>query len=148
MKNVFLAAILVVSTLTFAQGKREKGEKLAPEQKTELQVKKMTLELDLEPQQQKEVKAILLEQAKKREAKVGEFKAKKETGKKLSKDEKFEMKNEMLDHQIEHKAQMKKILNQEQYKKWEEKMAQFQEKTEDKKEQRKEKRKASKEIEE
>ena len=80
----------------------------------------MTLDLDLDAQQQKEVKTILLEQAKKREAKMAEMKAKREKGEKPSADERFEMKNEMLDNQIEMKAKMKKILKPEQYKKWEE----------------------------
>ena len=80
----------------------------------------MTLDLDLDAQQQKEVKTIFLEQAKKREAKMAEMKAKREKGEKPSADERFEMKNEMLDNQIEMKAKMKKILKPEQYKKWEE----------------------------
>ena len=80
MKKLILAAVLVVSTLTFAQERGRKGEKLTPEQQTELQVKKMTLELDLDAKQQKEVKAILLENAKKRDAKMAEMKAKREKG--------------------------------------------------------------------
>lgn len=119
MRKLILAALLVVSTLTFAQDKKGRGEKLSPEQQTELQVKKMTLDLDLDSKQQKEVKVILLENAKKREAKIAEIKAKREKGEKPTVDEKFDMKNKMLDNQIEHKAQMKKILNPEQFQKWE-----------------------------
>ena len=115
MKKLILAAVLVVSTLTFAQERGRKGEKLTPEQQTELQVKKMTLELDLDAKQQKEVKAILLENAKKRDAKMAEMKAKREKGEKPSADEKIAMKNEMLDNQIEHKDKMKKILKPKQF---------------------------------
>jgi hypothetical protein len=111
---------LVMTTLTFAQDRREGREKLTPEQQTELQVKQMTLDLDLDDKQQKEIKTILLEQAKKRETKMAEMKAKREKGEKLTSDEKFAMKNEMLDNQIDLKAKMKKILKPEQYKKWEE----------------------------
>ncbi len=89
MKKLILAAVLVVSTLTFAQERGRKGEKLTPEQQTELQVKKMTLELDLDAKQQKEVKAILLENAKKRDAKMAEMKAKREKGEKFNSDEKI-----------------------------------------------------------
>lgn len=120
MKKLILAIALVMTTLTFAQDRKQGREKLTPEQQTELHVKKMTLDLDLDAQQQKEVKTILLEQAKKREAKMAEMKAKREKGEKPSADERFEMKNEMLDNQIEMKAKMKKILKPEQYKKWEE----------------------------
>lgn len=125
MKKLILAMALVMTTLTFAQDRKGRGagEKLTPEQQTELQVKRMTLELDLDEKQQKEIKTILLEQAKKREAKMAEMKAKREKGKKPSADEKFEMKNKMLDNQIENKAQMKKILKPEQFAKWEEKQS-------------------------
>ena len=120
MRKLILAMVLVMSTLTFAQDRKQGREKLTPEQQTELQVKKMTLDLDLDSKQQAELKTILLEQAKKRESKMAEMKAKKEKGEKPTSDERFEMKNEMLDNQIEMKAKMKKILKPEQYKKWEE----------------------------
>jgi len=123
MKKLILAIALVATTLTFAQDRKTRGEKLTPEQQTELQVKRMTLELDLDAKQQKEIKAILLEQAKKREAKMAEMKVKREKGEKPSADEKFEMKSRMLDNQIENKAQMKKILKSEQYQKWEDKQS-------------------------
>ena len=123
MKKLILAIALVMTTLTFAQDRKQGREKLTPEQQTELQVKKMTLDLDLDAKQQKEIKTILLEQAKKREAKMAEMKAKREKGEKPSADEKFEMKNKMLDNQIENKAQMKKILKPEQFAKWEEKQS-------------------------
>ena len=148
MKKLILAAVLVVSTLTFAQERGRKGEKLTPEQQTELQVKKMTLELDLDAKQQKEVKAILLENAKKRDAKMAEMKAKREKGEKPSADEKFAIKNEMLDNQIEHKAQMKKILKPEQFQKWEQNLENRREKMSERKEKGKEKRKASQQKEE
>ena len=123
MKKMILASALVATTLTFAQDRKQGREKLTPEQQTELQVKKRTLDLDLDAKQQKEIKTILLEQAKKREAKMAEMKAKREKGEKPSADEKFEMKNKMLDNQIENKAQMKKILKPEQFAKWEEKQS-------------------------
>jgi hypothetical protein len=74
----------------------------------------------LNTSQQKEIKALLLEQAKKRETKMAEMKANKDKGEKLTKDERFEMKNKMLDEQIAMKAKMKSILNETQMKKWEE----------------------------
>lgn len=146
MKKLILVTALVLSTLTFAQERGRKGEKLTPEQQTELQVKKMTLELDLDAKQQKEVKAILLEQAQKRQAKMAEMKTKREKGEKLSADEKFDMKNKMLDNQIEHKAQMKKILKPEQLQKWEQNLENRKEKMSERKERGKEKRKAFQQI--
>ena len=148
MKKMILAIALVATTLTFAQDRKQGREKLTPEQQTELQVKKMTLDLDLDAKQQKEIKTILLEQAKKREAKMAEMKAKREKGEKPSADEKFAMKNEMLDNQIEHKAQMKKILKPEQFQKWEQNLENRREKMSERKEKGKEKRKASQQKEE
>ncbi len=136
MKKLILAIALVATTLTFAQDRKARGEKLTPEQQTELQVKRMTLELDLDEKQQKEIKTILVEQSKKREAKVAEMKAKKEKGEKPTADERFAMKNEMLDNQIAMKARMKKILKPEQFTKWEEKQADRKERIEKKVEKR------------
>jgi protein CpxP len=121
MKKVFLAAIMFVGLTTFAQDKTDKKQRLTSEQRIELQAKKMKLELDLNDKQVADVKKLLLEQNKKREAKKAEMKAKKADKKKPTADEIYPMKNNMLDKQIAHKAEMKKILNAEQFKKWEEK---------------------------
>lgn len=115
MKKLIVTIVLVISSLSFAQEK----SKLSPEQQTELQVKKMTLYLDLDANQQKELRTILLENAKKREAKKMALKEKMAKGQKPTSDEQFEMKSKMLDDKIEHKAQLKKILKPEQFQKWE-----------------------------
>ena len=115
MKKLIVTIVLVISSLSFAQEK----SKISPEQQTELQVKKMTLELDLDTNQQKEIRTILLENAKKREAKKMALKEKMAKGQKPTTDEKFEMKSKILDDKIEHKARMKKILKPEQFLKWE-----------------------------
>lgn len=125
MKKIAIAVILfTVSFQSFSQeggrkSKREALEQLTPEQRNALHVKKMTLDLDLSPSQQKEVAALFQEEASKREAKRADMKANKEAKKELTPAEKFEMQNKMLDAQIEHKAKMKKILTKEQYEKWE-----------------------------
>ena len=136
MKKLILAIALVMTTLTFAQDRKQGREKLTPEQQTELHVKKMTLDLDLDEKQQKEIKTILVEQSKKREAKIAAMKAKREKGEKPTADERFAMKNEMLDNQIAIKAKMKKILKPEQLTKWEEKQADRKERIEKKVEKR------------
>lgn len=141
MKKLFVTAILLIGFLTVAQEKglknqdkkarMENRESLTSEQQAEIQVKRMTLDLDLNTKQQSEIKKIVLEQAKKREAKKTEWKANKEAGKTLNKDEKFAMKNQMLDEQIAMKAEMKKILTTEQFSKWESKQADRKEKMQD-----------------
>lgn len=118
-----LAFVLGLSTVTFAQEKKqvvkESTEKMTLEQRNQLQLKKMTLDLDLNASQQKEMAAVIAEQSAKREAKMAEMKEKKATQKKLTANEKFEMENKILDNQIEMKEKMKKILNDKQMEKWE-----------------------------
>ena len=67
MKKLILVAFILLCNISIAQSR--KSIEMTPEQVAELQTKKMTLDLDLNSNQQKEVKALLLEEAKKREAK-------------------------------------------------------------------------------
>ncbi len=144
MKKLIVTIVLVISSLSFAQEK----SKLSPEQQTELQVKKMTLDLDLDANQQKELRTILLENAKKREAKKMALKEKMSKGQKPTSDEQFEMKSKMLDDKIEHKAQLKKILKPEQFQKWEQNQENRTKNLNQKRKNSKEKRKATQKIEE
>ncbi len=121
MKKVLIAALLIVGLSSFAQERRERPnraemENLTPEQRNQLIVKKMTLELDLNAKQQEQISQIITEQSAKRETMKAERKASSE---KPTTDERFAMKNKMLDEQIAMKAKMKSILSPEQYTKWE-----------------------------
>lgn len=92
----------------------------SPEEMAQLQSKKLTLKLDLDAKQQKDVSDLFLEQAKIRQSKKEAFlqsKAKEEK-KKFSKEERLKMANERLDQQIDMKKKMKTILSTEQYEKW------------------------------
>lgn len=124
MKKVMILAVLLVGISSIAQTKRENGkrqqlEQMTPEQKQELQLKKLALDLDLSNAQQKEIQVVLSEQHKKREMAMAQRKANQAEAKKPTADERFAMKNKMLDEQIELKARMKKILSNEQFNKWE-----------------------------
>ncbi len=88
------------------------------EQRSELQVKKLTLELDLTESQQKEIKAFIADKNTKMEAHRTAMKAMKEKGTKPTSDERFAMKSKMLDEQIAAKKRMQKILNEKQFEKW------------------------------
>lgn len=128
MKKLIVAALLVVGMTSFAQNNRKMAqrhhrsemEKFTPEQRNQLMLKRMTLELDLNASQQKEMSKILSEKTAKREARMKEMKADKASNTKLTSDEIFARKNKMLDEQIAMKDRMRKILNPEQFKKWEE----------------------------
>ena len=65
MKKLIVAALLVVGLTTYAQekeGRRAGREKLTLEQKVDLQVKKMTKDLDLNEKQTKDVRTLVTKQ--------------------------------------------------------------------------------------
>lgn len=123
MRKLILVATVLFGIAASAQHFERKGgdekEQLTPEQRTELHVKRLTLELDLNDNQQKEVEKLLLADCKKREQFKEVVKARKEEGKKPTKDERFAMQNQRLDNEIAMKREMKKILTPEQYEKFE-----------------------------
>jgi hypothetical protein len=98
---------------------------LTPEEFSQLQTKKMTLSLDLNEVQQKEISQINLENAKRRMAKMEARKNEKQGDAKErpTKEERLKRTNERLDAQIANKKKMKSILNDTQYKKWEKQSA-------------------------
>ncbi|MDO7174002.1 hypothetical protein [Mariniflexile sp. AS56] len=132
MKRLIVIALALISIQGIAQEERkerpnrEEGthrmSDLTPEEAANLLTKKMTLHLDLNRSQQKDIYAINLENAKSRKNMMAAYKAKKASDKKArpSKEERLAMENAKLDHQIATKAKMKSILNKEQFVKWEE----------------------------
>lgn len=121
MKKLILVVALVVGLTTFAQGKRGEGrgkDRPNPEEHVEKIVARMTSELNLDTKQQEQVKALLMDQAKTREAKRAEFKGRRESGDKPSDAEIAQMKKDRADEELAAKTQLKKILSEEQYKKW------------------------------
>ena len=131
MKNLIIIAMALISIQAIGQGEKKentnrperahKMSQLSAEDMATLQTKKMTLHLDLNEAQQIKIKAINLENAKLRKAKMEAHKAKKESGEmqKPTQEERLKMANDKLDHQIAMKAKMKTILNAEQFAKWE-----------------------------
>mgnify|MGYP000610311668 CR=1 FL=1 len=122
MKKLLTILILAVGFTVTSQaqrGDKAKHEKLTVEQKTELAVKKMTLQLDLTEAQQRQVKPLIAEQVAKRQEMWAKRKAMKKSGNKLTADQKYAMKSKMLDKQITYKTKMKHILNEQQYERYE-----------------------------
>jgi len=83
MKKVCIVALLVIGLSSFAQERKErhpKGEmeQMTPEQRNQLHLKKMTLDLDLNAKQQEQLTKILADQSAKREAMKAEHKVKME----------------------------------------------------------------------
>ena len=123
MKRLFVLALLIVGTTMIAQERSRKHqgnemEQFTPEQKSQLMLKKMTLELDLNDSQQKEMSSIISDKIAKMESHKAEMKLMKEKGVLPTKDERFAMQMKMLDEQIATKKRMEKILNAKQFDKW------------------------------
>ncbi|WP_286913455.1 hypothetical protein [Flavobacterium sp. UBA4197] len=121
MKKLILAICLTATMFGFAQEKATRGERerMTPEQQVQLQVKRMTLDLDLTAKQQKDVEKLLTEQSQKREAVKAAQGDVKKNYKEMTSDERFAMQNKRMDEKIAFKGEMKKILNASQMEKWE-----------------------------
>lgn len=124
MKKLIAIALLFTGMIGFAQeksttldrkAKRAEIAKLSPEQRNQLELKKLTLELDLTASQQTEMAKIIAEQNERRKS----AKSKAKGDKKPTTDEIFVMKSKMLDEKIATKEKIKKILSPEQVEKWE-----------------------------
>lgn len=112
MKTWILALAMMMGITVCAQ---EKREQLKPEQRAELHVKKLTLDLDLTKEQQDDLKKFLTDKNKENEG----YRSRREEGKKMSADERFALRNKMLDNKIAMKSKMKQLLRPEQFSKWE-----------------------------
>ena len=138
MKKVIVAVLLVVGMTAFAQekeGRRAGREKLTSEQKVDLQVKKMTKDLELNEKQAKEVRVLVTKEVAKREAKRAEMEA-------LKTKKREQMKAQREAEQVALSSDMKKILTPEQYAKWEKNREEKKESIKEKMAERKEKRKS------
>jgi hypothetical protein len=148
MKKLALIVLLVVGLSTYAQeGKKQERqgaerERLSPEQRNQLQLKKMTLDLNLNESQQKEIAKILEEQSIKRQAEMATFKANKDKGVKPTTEERFAMKNKKLDEAIAVKTKVQKVLTPEQFKKWEDMKKENRENMKERMEKRRDKKSA------
>lgn len=117
MKKVFLAIVMLIGMTTFAQekeAKKEAKEKLTPEQRVNLQVKRLAKDLDLNSNQIEELHALLEKESAQRESRKAAMQEKKE--KNALKRE--EVKAAVEKERAENEAEMKKILTPEQYEKW------------------------------
>lgn len=135
MKKIMILALVFISLNTFAQQKKGDSQRkdrkemrmqrtdLTPEQQATLLTKKMTLNLDLSENQQKEVYNLNIAQAKERQANREDFKKAKEAGQRPTEDERYNRMITQLDNQILFQNKMKSILKSEQYAVWKEDMA-------------------------
>jgi len=118
--GIFVIALLVSTSINAQQKKgRDQGKSnLTSEQIATLQTKRMTLNFDLDTNQQKEVYALKKKQADERQQQAKGFRQNRQNVVKPTSDERFVLRNNRLDNQLENKAAMKKILSKEQFEKW------------------------------
>ena len=128
MRKITSILVLVFAlSFTMQAQKRGQGKMLADmsvTQKATLAVKKMTLNLDLSSKQQKEMFTLMQNQINDKAAEREQRKAMRESGKKPTSQEIFDMANAKLDKQIAFKNMVKDILNKEQFEKFEKSMEQ------------------------
>lgn len=119
MRMFVLAIAMMMGLGATAQHRGEKrGEPLNPEQRAEMQTKKMTLALELNDKQQADVKKLLTEKGKERQKEMEKHKADKEAGKKPTKEERAAFAMKRLDNQLAMQSEMKKILTPAQFEKF------------------------------
>lgn len=124
MKKLALIVLLVVGLSTYAQEQKDskkepKREQLTPEQKNKLRLKKLTLDLNLNATQQKEMGKLMAEESARIEKMKAERKAIAEQGTTLTANQRYEKQDQKLDAEIALKEKVAKILTEEQLKKWE-----------------------------
>ncbi len=119
MKKIGLALMALTLSLTVSAQKSKKGKDFTVEQKTELALKKMTLDLDLSDRQVNKIRPLLAEKINDRDSHRKNREAKKGERKKLSSDERYKREMARLDKMIAFKANMKDILNDKQYERFE-----------------------------
>ncbi|MEN8125951.1 MAG: hypothetical protein ABFR32_12580 [Bacteroidota bacterium] len=127
MKYLFSLLLVGMSLISIAQNRdgNMKGynnirgnNNFTPDQYAELQTKRLTLILELTPTQQKQVLKINQKRAIEIKKHRESIKAKRESGKTISSDEQFKMKNDRLDQMLVMQNKMKNILNADQYEQW------------------------------
>lgn len=113
MKKLLLAAILSIGMIGFAQNRPER-QRLTPEQRNEKRLEKFTTELNLTPEQKKQVGDLLATESASMQKRQME---KRDRTSKLTPAEKEAYKNEMMAIKAENEAKLKSILTPEQYQK-------------------------------
>lgn len=125
MRNTAMALFLMSGLFLGAQEGERKGNRahwkaMSPEQVATLQTKKMTLALDLSPEQQEQMKTLFTTKAEERKAQMEARQEQKATNsEKPTTAESYERANGRLDDQIAFKKQVSQILSEEQYAEWE-----------------------------
>ncbi|WGK65429.1 hypothetical protein [Croceiramulus getboli] len=117
MRKLFIITLVFIAALPlWAQPQAHpRHAELSPEQRVELHVKKMTLALALDAQQQEKVLEIELAQMKNRIAFREQLKKRERSEEKLSSEERFVFKKQRLEAAIVHQRKLQSVFTEEQF---------------------------------
>lgn len=121
MKKVIFMLSIFINCIAYSQtnsNQMENREKKSPEERAELQLKKMTVDLNLNQKQIASVKQILLDQAIKREQIMAKRQQNNEDRKTLLIRDKKTAATEIKHNHQELKMQMQTVLDTDQFIKW------------------------------
>jgi len=108
MKNLIIPILFALPLLAFAQHQQE--QKLSPEQRANLQAKKMALHLDLSQAQERQALAVL----------KNHFEVQAQKHQKITQEDPYQKALQRLENQQALQQEMAKILNEKQYASWKE----------------------------
>jgi periplasmic protein CpxP/Spy len=126
MKNLIIIALIVVSISSFAQKNtgtknntlKVPNEMKSPEERNDARLKKMSSDLNLDVNQQAQMKFIIMEQNSMMEARKAERMANKDNDSKPTKEEREAMKTKRVAEKTAIDDKIKKVLNATQYDKY------------------------------
>lgn len=123
MKTLIIALVFGIGVSGFAQVSTPqpgdpKIEKLTPEQRQQKHLAYLTKELNLDAKQQEAVGKILAEKSAKAQDLKAQRDSRKDSGEKLTAEERADLKNKMQAEKAATEAKMKAVLSADQYQKW------------------------------
>lgn len=121
MKKLFIAALMMFGMTSFAQEAKPMrvNQAMTSEQRSDMQMKRLTVELNLDATQQKEMQIILNEGATKRAEMTKELDATRPTSTQKAADVREKRKMLLNEYDNSEKVKLQKILTPEQFSKYE-----------------------------
>lgn len=123
MKTLIIALVFGIGVSGFAQVSTPQSgesyrEKTTPEQRQQKHLTYLTKELNLDAKQQEAVSKILAEKSAKAQDLKAQRGTRKDSGEKMTSEERTALKNKMQAEKADTEAKMKAILSADQYQKW------------------------------
>lgn len=108
MKKIISLILILFSVTLFAQENPKKGDEMSNEEMATLQAKRLSMQLDLNAEQEEKLKTFYAKRIEAQRMLIEE-----------QKEERKEMRKERMEMNEAQKAELREILTKEQYVKWE-----------------------------